>query len=391
MKFSTQLSDLQKLLQKVMPAISTRAAFEALEHILLSLENNELTAIASDTEITIKSKITVDGNQDGQILIPAKKINDIIKNLDSTKEVHFESNSDDFIIKIISGKEKFQINGMDAGDYLELPELLNTEVPTVAEKNDSVAFFKKEIIQKLANQTCFAVSTDEYRLNMSGVLFQFRQSYVNVVATDSFRLVRSTSFAGENEYPTEIDIIVPVKAIEICKKVDDDLLMSFTTKSDNEKSTHLRMDFGVTVVVTRLINENFPKSESIIPATSNCQAIFDVSELLNGLKRVAPVSNEKNKKCRLEFSTDKLKLIAENEDSAEEATSEIAAELIDAETFLIAFNIKYLEEMVQNITPNDTTNNLVMMHFISSEKAALIKPKSEQESLVMILMPIRTA
>ena len=389
MKFSTQLSDFQKLIQKVLPAIPSRAAFDALEHILLTLEDGELTAVASDNEITIKSKIVVDGSQNGQVLIHARKINEIVKVLDSTKEMHFECPENEFTIKITSGKGKYQIHGMDADDYIELSELFDEKIPSPDSKSNSVAFFAKEVIQKLAEKTYFGVSQDEYRLNMSGVLIQFRESYVNAVSTDSFRLIRSTAFAGEKEFPKNIDFIVPARAVEICRKIDSDLIMMLDSETETPK--YLRMDFGNTTIVSRLIDENFPKYEAIIPVSSNCQATFDVSELLSGLKRVAPVASEKNKKCRLEFSSDKLKLVTENEDAGEEATDEIAAELNNEETFNITFNIKYLEEIMQNITPNDTTNNLVIMHFISSEKAALIKPKSEQDALVMILMPIRMA
>jgi len=386
MKFTTQLSNFQKLLQKVLPAVAQKAHFDALEHISLSLVDNDLTAVASDTEISIKSKTTVYGEGNGEILVPAKKINEIVKVLDSTKDMHFECN-DDFVIKITSGKGKFQIKGMDPDDYIELPELFDAELPAMDAENNSTAFFKKEVIQKLASQTHFAVSKDEYRLNMSGVLFQFRKSYTNAVATDSFRLVRSTTFANENEFPTEIDILVPARAVEICKKVDEDLIMLLDT--EKERPSSLRMDFGETTIVTRLISESFPKYEAIIPTSSICQATFDISDLLSALKRVAPISNEQNKKCKLEFFEDKLKVITGNEDSGEEGVEEIAAELLEMETFSITFNIKYLEEILQNITPSDTVNNLVTMFFVSQDKAALIKPKAEQESLIMILMPIR--
>jgi len=396
MKFTTQLATFQKLLQKVMPALPQRNQYnDALDHISLSLVDNELTAVASDTEISIKSKTFVAGDSNGEVLIPAKKINEIVKVLDSTKDMHFECSTQenergntDFIIKINSGRGKFQVKGMNPDEYIELPEIFDAELPAVDEGNNSTAFFKKEVIQKLATQTHFAVSKDEYRQNMNGVLLQFRKSYANAVATDSFRLVRSTTFAAENEFPDEVDILVPARAIDICKKVDEDLIMLLDT--ENERSSLLRMDFGETIVVSRLISETFPKYEAIIPTTSSCQATFDISDLLAALKRVAPISTEQNKKCKLEFTEERLKLITGDEGSGEQGTEEISAELLEAETFTVTFNIKYLEEILQNISPSDTVNNLVTMFFVSPDRAALIKPKSEQESLIMILMPIRS-
>lgn len=393
MKFTTQLADFQKFIQKLMPAVPIRSTIVALEYISLSLKGNELTAITSDNEVTIRVKLTVSGSEDGAILVPAKRINEIVKVLDATQELHVESNNNDFMIRITSGKARFNINGLDTSEYTDLPDILYGDVPTVADENLLVAYFKKDVIQKLADKTYFAVSQDEYRLNMSGVLLQFRESYVNAVSTDSFRLVRATAFAGDQQYPNDIDILVPARVIEICRKTDADVVMTLDT--NQIKHSYLRIDFGNTTIVTHLINENFPKYDAIIPVTSNCQATFDVSDLLGAVRRVAPLllvakdAANKNKKCRLEFGEGKLKVITENEEIGEQAVEEIPAELIDETSFTITFNIKYLEEIIQNVTPNDTTNNLVTMFFITPDKAALIKPKSELETLVMILMPIR--
>jgi DNA polymerase III sliding clamp (beta) subunit (PCNA family) len=100
-------------------------------------------------------------------------------------------------------------------------------------------------------------------------------------------------------------------------------------------------------------------------------------------------SDDKTKKCRLEFSEKELQIIVESEFSSDKGVDKIPCELLEMDSFSIVFNIKFFIEMIQNITPNDTTDNLVTMFFITPDKAALIKPKAEEEALVMILMPIR--
>ncbi len=394
MKFRIQATAFQSLLNKVLPATPAKSQLnEILEHILFDVSDGKLIAIGTDNELSIKSSIDVDIAEEGKILVPAKKLNEVIRVINSSEDIEFISD-EALNIRINSGKSKFVLKGMEADEYIELPEILNEYKPDIDNLNDRQTFLQKSKIQRLAEKTYFAVSTDEYRLNMSGVLFQFRESYINAVSTDSFRLVRTTEFAGELPYLKDINIIVPVRTVEVLRKVEDDIILSL--ENEGENMAYLRIDFGETVIVSRLIDASFPKYEAIIPVTSNADANLDISDLLKALKQVAPLAHEKARNCRLNITESEMIISTENDDLGETATCSIPVEFIDKteeklyeEGFLISFNIKYLEELLQNITQNDTTDNIVELHLIEPTKAALIKPKAEQDLLTMILMPIR--
>ena len=389
MKFRTQVTDLQKCLQKVFPAISQRPAFDLLELFSFKLAGDELTIVASDIELTIQSKLIVQGEEDGGILVPAKTLIDIVKGLSADNELIFESSEEDYAIHLTSGKYTFELHGVDIDEYIELPELIKKEPPKETDAN--VILFKQEVIKKLADKTFFAISKDDYRVNMSGVLLQFRESYVNSASTDSFRLVRYTHFAeGGQKFPEDLNILIPEKAIDVFRKIDADVILSLNIpKDDKEKPKSLRVDYGNVVLVTRLIKETFPNYEKIIPVTTNCNATFDVSAFIDAIKTLNSVVNIATKQCKLEFTKDTLKIIVEDSDKGRKGNSEIQCELEGADDFTIAFNITYLNEMIANIGPNETTNNLVGMYFISNDKAALIKPKSDLDQILEILMPAR--
>ena len=395
MKFTTQISDLQKCLQKTIHAINVRPAFNLLELFSFKLAGDELTVIASDIEITILSKLTVQGEEDGGILVNAKTINDIVKGLPADKDLVFEASEEDYSITLTSGKYTFDLQGMDFDEFIELPELFKKDVPKENDKN--AIFFKQETIKKLAEKTFFAISKDDYRVNMSGVLFQFRDTYVNSVSTDSFRLVRYTHFAeGNQKFPEELNMLVPEKAVDVFRKIDADAILSFELpKDEKEKIKMLRIDFGNVIMVTRLIKETFPQYEKIIPVSTNYNAVFDISAFLDAIKTLNAVVNATTKQCKLEFSKDTLKVIADDSDKGRKGVSEIqcefegAGEFEGADNFEIMFNIGYLNEMISNIGSNETTNNLVGMYFITSDKAALIKPKSDTDQILEILMPAR--
>jgi DNA polymerase-3 subunit beta len=385
MKFTTQSIELQKALSKVMPAVPSKPPFEVLEFMHLELVDNLLTITTSDLELNIRSNLYVTDGENGAILVPAKKFHDIVNVLNATKDVTFECDTDEHIVKLVCGKSKYQIGGMDAEDYIELPSLFSMDIPTEDEASNNVIHFKREVANRLANKTSFAVSQDEHRPNMGGVFFQFRENYVNAVSTDSFRLVRATEFADDKPFPNELDILVPVRAIDLLRKVDTDIVMLY---SEHENYKQLRIDIDNTIVVTRLINERFPKYEAIIPTATSCQLSFDVNDMMSAIKEISPVITQYNKKCTLDFKDGVLKVMASDDGSGGEAVSEIAAELLDAEEFKISFNINYLKDMIGNVPP-DAEDNIVQMFFVNADKAALVKPKSNKESLIMILMPIR--
>ena len=389
MKFTTQISDLQKCLQKVLPAVSQRPAFDLLEKFLFKLSADELTIIASDIELTILAKLTVQGEDDGSILVPAKTISDIVKGLTSDEDLIFDTSEEDSTITLISGKYTFELQGVDAEEYIELPELLKQNPPKEGDEN--AIFFKQEIIKKMADKTFFAVSKDDYRVNMTGVLFQFRDTYVNSASTDSFRLVRYTHFAeGGQKFPDDLNLLIPQKAIEVFRKIDADAILSYNVPTEEkEKPKSLRVDFGNVIMVSRLIKETFPNYEKIIPVTTNYNATFDIDAFTDAIKVLNTVVNSATKQCKLIFTTNTLKIVVEDTYKNRKGDSEIQCELEGADEFVIVFNISYLNEMISNISTNETTNNLIGMYFISNDKAALIKPKSDTDQILEILMPAR--
>ena len=80
MKFTVALPELQRALQKLLPAIPAKSTIPVLEHMHVALAGSELTFTATDQEITISLAIPVAGEADGEVLIPARQFNDLSRN-----------------------------------------------------------------------------------------------------------------------------------------------------------------------------------------------------------------------------------------------------------------------------------------------------------------------
>lgn len=395
MKFITNLLNFQKLVNKVNMILPQKSTIPVLEHIYLSLEGTTLKAISSDKDITLMSWIEVEGEVDGKILIPGKKITDIIKSYSGSLMVSLESNSENFDAVISIGQGTFHFKGLDPDDYLSIPELFEDEKTdiididseqTLVEGNKYFAINKEDLV-RLCTKTAIAISDDEYRPSMTGVLFQFRENFINAVSTDSYRLVKAVNNLAQPSRINDIDIIIPGKSIEFLKKLDDDnVTLSFI--DNGTKTTHLRVDFGSTIFITKLIEEKFPPYELVIPTNNNLELIVDKNQLLHKLKPLGTMTNKKSSQIKMLINSDNMVMTFNDEESQTTGKEELSCEF-NSDNFEVAFNIKFIEEAVSNIADNETTYNLIKITFSEPNKPSLVLPFSDSSNLLMLVMPVR--
>jgi DNA polymerase-3 subunit beta len=392
MEFTVMLSDFQKVLQKVLPAIPPKSTVPVLEHIYLKLEGDKLQLIATDQNITIVSNITVISSSAGEILVPARMLNEIVKALGNAGSIKFVADSDNYDIVLHSSKGTYEMKGLDPNDYIDIPQLFEGGKPNfentegIASSTNNSAFFTKEQIIRLSDKTIFCVSSDEYRIAMTGVLFQFRETYANAVATDSFRLSRAVVHSDKPVFPQDFDLLLPARSVDILRKVDSDVFM--TTIENFGKITHARFDIGDTTFITRVINEKFPPYESVLPQANERILTADLNEFITSVKRVSLFSNEKSRQVKLIINDNSLKFYAEDDETGKHGEEIINCEF-NSSNFEIAFNHKYLLEAIEHIDAKDSTDNLVQMSFSEPNRPTLITPKSDKGDLLLLVMPVR--
>lgn len=391
MKFSASLPDFHKMLQKALPAIPPKTTMPILEHLHLALEGDILKVIATDQEITIRINLSVEGQENGSVLVPGRRLNDIIKAQDLAGSISFSTDPETFDITLKTSSGKYQMKGLNSSEYLEIPELFKSETPdfdssligsmTLGNK----VSFKKEDMIFLSGKTGFAVSHDEYRPAMTGVLFQFRGNYVKAAATDSYRLVVAKIKSDESVYPAELDIIIPSRTIDLLKKIDSDTQMSIIESKG--KFTHARFDLGDMVLITKVIDEKFPPYESVIPNTHNIEMTVSKEELAKAISRVSIQTSTISRFIKIEFEPDSLMITGRDEDTGTIGNEKVTCEF-NGDKFEIGFNFKYLLECVDNVDV-DPENKKVGMYFTEPNRPVILKSIGEDDKLFMLVMPVR--
>ncbi len=391
MKFSVALTELQKGLQKTLPAIPPKSTLPVLEHLHFSLNENILKMIATDQDITILTKIDVIGFEDGDILVPARKINEIVKALGTEGEIEFISDPENFEINLKTDKGFYEMKGLSHTEYLDLPELFKQETTITPEHGDVVdnstyATIARHDLQSIANKTVFAVSSDEFRPAMTGVLLQFKEDAINAVSTDSYRLVKTVINPVNKTFNSDFEVIIPAKSVEMLKKIDDDAVFSLIESSD--KITHVRFEIGNTIVISRIIDEKFPPYESVIPQNNNLMAIVDKKDLLAAIRRVSIFTNTHSKQIKVKLTDNMIEVMGEDEDSGNNASESIACDF-QGESIEFGFNYKYLEDALNHTENVESSNSQVMLTFSEPTKPALVKPTPDEDKLLMLIMPVR--
>jgi DNA polymerase III subunit beta len=368
MKFTASTSDLQRIFVKLAGVLPSKSTMPILETLLFQLANNTLTVTATDLIITSMVNLDVTGSEDGVIAIPAKRLLDTMRSLPDTTAT-FVIDTTTNKVKITTPNGEYSLTGELAKEYPQIPPF----------KGNSEFVIESSALRKLIHRTTFAVSTDELRPAMMGILLQAKEKDLRAVATDGHRLSRISYQMGS---PVQLrkDVIVPAKALSILSKVVESGTCTVSTSD-----THVRFVYDNSVLVSRVIEETYPNYESVIPQDNVKAAIVNRDQAIASIRRVSLYASVATRQVRLELGANSLKLSAQDVDFGGEATEILPCEY-NAEAFEIGFNATYLIDILTHL---DTER--VVMKFGSPTRAGIIVPAEEaqQESTVMLIMPVR--
>ncbi len=369
MKFSAAVKDLAQALSRIASATPQRSPMPVLENILVELEGSNLSLTATDMDITVTTRLEVRGERNGSILLPARRLTDTVRALDQG-EVTVDADPESRRVTLRTGSGEFRLTGLDASEFPQRPlfeSQISLRLPTAT-------------FSTMVERTMFACSTDEFRPAMTGVLFQFRPDEVRAVATDGFRLVRVVDHTVQSQVSDGLDIIVPPKALSIADK-------SFAAEemSLEANATHVRFSDGVTTITARLIDENYPNYESVIPQANDKRMIIRRDDLLGTVKRVSLYSNTQTRQVRLKLGENALSVQAEDIDTGGEANETIPCDYAD-EMIEIGFNSQYVRDALDRIDADE-----VSFDFSTPLRPSLVSPHGTRngQDVLMLLMPIR--
>ena len=367
MKFSTSKLELQKALQKLSKATPTRSTLPILNCVLIDVNSNQTILRTTDLEITIQVEIASSFEEEGSAALPLKTLLEITNELPDVRLTISVDNNYKTTIETEVGK--YNLMGKPSEEFPTTPNQEHKK--TISIKGIEL----KEIIES----TLFAVSQDELKPALTGVLFKFLENSFTAVSTDGHRLVKyeRNNFLTEK---IEEEIIIPKKFLSFLSTQLSDGDISFSI-GENFITAQLQKD----IIITKIIDEKFPDYNSVIPKDSSKTFSIDKKVLIGAIRRVAIFSNKSTHQVALSLNTDKSFITTEDPEKSSKAKEHIIGDFI-GEEIIIGYNSEYLKDIVSHVS-----GETVEIKLNNSVSAALFEesPKRENVKSLMLLMPIR--
>lgn len=368
MNFTITRQNLHQGLASVSASIPTKTTLPVLSNILLEARNGGVWMSGTDLDVAVRVQVPADVREIGSLTAPGKKLQEIARELPD-RPVDVVARGDQLELKC--GRSSFKLNGLPSEEFPNLPGV-------DFEKGWSVT--GKEL-QKLIHHTAFAVSTEESRPILNGVLWELRDGRMRMVATNGHRLARMAVLAGAAT-ATSADFIVPPAALQQVQrlfKTDDDLDVA-------REGNHLGFRSAGTEVYTRLIEGTFPNYEQVIPKDNDKYAVVEKGALESAVRRMAVVASDQTHRIRLVFDEGTVQLNVLTPDLGE---GEDELELqYEGERLEIGFNANYLLEVLRYMPTNE-----VRLTFKAPERAATLEPVApegeEKLDYLCLVMPLR--
>ncbi len=357
-----------KGVQKVQGVVENKGAMPILSHLLISAGGDGITLMATDLEIGIRGFYPAKVIKEGAVTLNARKLFDILKEL-PVKEVRLVKEENDWVT-LTCGKSRFRLPGLPAADYPKLPEYSET----------CLLEFTGSQLRDMIKKTVFAISPDETRQALNGLLLEVEQGKVNLVGTDGHRLALIKRPAGKSNGASADPngYLLPKKVLsELMKSVgEDDATYKFSVK-DNQ----LAFIQDQEVIISRKVDGKFPNYRQVIPGDCTLQVKVNKEDLAHALKRVALLADEKSKMVRFEIRSGNLILISDNTELGA-AREEMAIDY-DGDEVTIGLNARYVLDVLSAVEGDQVVLNLK-----DENHSCLITADSDADYL-SIVMPMR--
>jgi DNA polymerase III subunit beta len=368
-----QLQVLQENLAKTLNICSrfasSKVQLPVLANVLFRTSKNKLVLSATNLETSVCISMGAKVEEDGEITVPSRVISEIITNL-NPGQVSLVGEKE--TLKIESAGFESSVSGMNPSDFPPVPEVIGGDAIQVP-SND---------LRETLSACLFAVSTDETRPVLTGILAIVKEGEITFVATDGFRL--SQKKIKIPKVKSESKVIIPKGAlIELARLSNEDDSVNFSIEKAES-----RVLFGVSsmLLTSRIIEGEFPDFERIIPRAAKIKVSLDKDEFLQAVKLASIFARDSANVVKLGVSEGKVELTAESSGSGNQK-KEIAAKVESdpplKEKFVIAFNYRFLEDFLGVVKGED-----VQLELSDPNAPALfLDPKAND--FLHIIMPVR--
>lgn len=367
MKFLVQRDDLENELQFLQGIAEKKKTIPILSNILLSAEADGLSLAATDLEVSLTTSCHATSVTQGSVSVSAKKLFEIVRSLPGG-EIEMISDTGEWL-EIRAGEVFFRLVGLPVSDF--------PEVPT----NDfsGAVEIPHALFRELIRRTLFAVTKEDVRYSLNGVLLEIGAGKVRMVATDAHRLSLVEKDSAELGTQTEVRAIIPKKALAELRDLVDAENMLFA-----QDEHHLYFQVAHRVLSTRVIEGQFPAYEKVVPQGNPAVVLFSVETMSAAIRRVSLLASERSRAVKFTFENGTATITSSNPEMGE--ARETIPVQYEGEQLNVSFNAQYVLDFLAVVAEGE-----VEFHLRDDSSQGLLVPKEAQDDLSYryVIMPMR--
>jgi DNA polymerase-3 subunit beta len=370
MELVVQKNAFLRELQLFQGIVERKNTIPILANVLIEAEGDTVRMAATDLEVGLRSTCEASVQKSGSLTLPAKKLYEIIKELPDNTDVHIEEDRNG--VKVAAERFDSRMQTMARDDF-----------PTLPESKGGMDALNRDQLRQMIARTQFAITGEDTRYYLNGALFIIRADSMSLVATDGHRLALVTMPRDKGKgrkADEETRVILPRKTLsELAKLVTEGEGDVSFEKGEN----HLFFDVGGRLLISRMIDGQFPAFERVVPKGNDKRVEFDRDRLTRAVRRVALLSNERSRAVRFQIDTGKVEITSSSPEFGE------AHELIMVDypgpSMQICFNAHYVLDFL-NVVETET----VVLEFKDEMSQAVMKPVgAEGYEYTYVIMPMR--
>ncbi len=359
MNISIQRAELEKVLFQVQNAVSHKITLPILANFLLEAEKDHIKITATDLELGISAKAKGEVQEPGSITIPAKKFIDMVREFPES-EIHM-TDKKNHIISIECEKSHFKLMGLPSEEFPKLPK--------IDEKN--IIITEQALFKTLLRLTSFAMSNDETRYVLNGVLLHVHGKTMEMVATDGRRLACARRTLQESS-GFEKSIILPKKIVlELSKGLKDEGVMKIIM-GENQ----ILFIFDDLVMLSRLIEGEFPSYDQVIPKEIYQKIKVNRDQLLFATKRASLLTSPESQAIKMEFFSDKV-ILSKSSPEWGEVREEVGI-VNEGKELAIGFNPQYLLDVLKQVPDEE-----VGIELTAADKPGIIRTADQYTYMIL--------
>lgn len=367
MKISIPQPQLLNILQTIEHVVNDRSTLPILANVLLETGEQELTLTATDLDVGIQCRFPlVPPLEKGAVTLPARKLTTIIRELPEEMVVLEAKKNHTAILSC--GASGFRIPGLPAEDFPTFPPPQETHHVSLPQS----------ALKTLITHTSYAMSLEETRFILNGALLSAQKNELILVATDGRRLAMAQAPLSETTKDS-LQAVIPAKAIrELGRILQSDELEDVTIGPLKENQLVFR--FGLTTVVTRLIEGQFPPYEKVIPPTSKHAIRCNRQALMNAIRRASLMTTATSQAVVFELSASRL-VVSKESPELGSAREELPA-TYSGEPMSVAFNPEFWLDVLKVLGDEE-----VRIEVSGPDRPAVIR----QPEFTYLVLPMKVA